>query len=306
MSRWPTANMPSPIKELGVVVGYGCNFKCAHCCTGRVRPRGLTKKEQTAVTKAIARYSPRTILFVGGETTLYLKTINSILSSVRNLSGSKITITTNGHFAGTRESSLCMLRSFRKLDSVQLSYDRFHAEFLPFENVARLYEACAELGIRFCVINTIASPMELLGLKKLASVGKLKVLVNKALPSGSAAVNGIEYPYPSFDRGVLRRSCPSHGNVSYICGRGFSICCAHLMFEADLPVANASIDLHKHSMFYKLMTRNTFGRLLRMSGLTPEGLHPRLSAECNLCLHIFNKGSLLSKLSKSSAAEVRR
>lgn len=224
---------------------------------------------------------------------MYRDTINEILSAVRDLSRSRIKMTTNGHFARSVASAVRVLCSFRKLDTVQLSYDRFHAEFLPFVNVKNLYLACKELGLKFCVINTITSPMELLGLKKFRSMGRFKVLVNKAMRVGEAARNGIEYAYPSFDRGVLKRRCPAQGNLAYVCGRGFSVCCANLCLETDFQVAHASITRHKRSRFYRLISGLTLGQLLKRAGLAARGLPPEFSAECNLCVHIFKNGGLL-------------
>lgn len=286
--------MPRSIKELGVVVGFKCNFKCAHCCSLRNKSQGLTTEEKLEVISAINLYSPRTILFVGGETTLYIEAINEIIAAVRDLSRSRIKVTTNGHFARTVISAVRVLKSFKKLDTVQLSYDRFHAEFLPFENVKNLYLACKDLGLKFCVINTISSPLELAGLKKFGEIGRFKVLVNKAIRIGEAARNGIEYVYPSFDVGVLDRFCPAHGNMAYICGRGFSVCCANLMFETDLTVTHSSIAEHKRSRFYRMMSKLTFGQLLEKAGLPARGLPPQFSAECNLCQHIFTNSGLIS------------
>jgi len=286
--------MPRSIKELGVVVGYRCNFKCAHCCTRHNRSQGLSAVEKLSIISAIDRYNPGTLLFVGGETTLYLETVNEILSAARDLSGSKIKVTTNGHFARTVPSAVRMLRSFKKLDSIQLSYDRFHAEFLPFRNVKNLYLACKKLGMKFCVINTITSPLELVGLKKFWPIGKFKVLVNKVMCLGEAARNGIEYAYPSFDSGVLNRSCPARNNLTYVCGRGFSACCSSLAFETSLPVAHASIAQHRRSRFYRLISGMTLGRLMRKSGLPANCLPPQFSAECHLCEHIFKNSGLLA------------
>jgi len=231
---------------------------------------------------------------MGGETTLYTEDINEILSASRDLSGSTIKITTNGHFARTVASAVNVLKSFVKLDCVQLSYDRFHAEFLPFKNVENLYLASKELGLRFCVINTIDSPLELVGLKKFWPIGNFKVLVNKAIPAGEAARNGIEYVYPSFDSSVLKRYCPGREKLLYVCGRGFSACCSKLIFDTDLPLAHTSIYRHKRSRIYRLISKFTLGQLLKKSGLPADQLPPRFSAECVLCEYLFTKSKLLS------------
>lgn len=286
--------MAKSIKELGVILGYRCNFKCSHCCVWGCGPLSLTSEEKYKIVSAINKYSPRTIRFVGGEPALYLKTINAMLAEVRDLSVSKVLITTNGSFAATVESAIRVLKSFRKLDSVQLSYDKYHAEFLPFESVKNLYSACETVGIKFCVVYTISSPMDLVGLRKLESVGKFKILVSKVMRAGAAARNGIEYAYPSFDEGVLRQRCALRNGVGYVCGRGFSLCCSNLMYEADLPVAHGSIDEHRKSRFYRLISQMTFGQLLKKAGLSSDNLPPRCSMTCNLCEYVFKNSNLLT------------
>lgn len=286
--------MVKSIEELGIIVGYRCNFKCAHCCVWDCSPLSLTSSEKTKIVSVIDKYSPRSIRFVGGEPTLYLATINAILASARDLSASRVLITTNGHFASTTKAAIKVLRSFRKLDSVQLSYDKYHAEFLPFENVKNLYSACMELGLKFCVVYTISSPMDLIGLKKLQSVGKFKILVSKVMRAGAATRNGIEYAYPSFDKGVLRQRCALRKIVGYVCGRGFSLCCSNLMYETALPVAHDSVNEHRRSRFYRLISTMTFGQLLKKAGLSSENLPSRFSMTCNLCEYVFTNSDLIT------------
>lgn len=285
--------MPCSLKELGVVVGYKCNFKCAHCCTGHNRSEELSSSEKLAVISAINRYSPRSLLFVGGETTLYRDMVNEIMSAVSDLPGRKVKITTNGYFAKSKKEAVKMLSSFDKLTGIQLSYDRFHAEFLPIENVGHLFAACKDLGLGFCVINTISSPMDLVGLKRLKSIGDFRIVLNKVFASGEAARNGIEYPYPSFDGGVLGKRCPSRHKMAYICGRGFSICCSNLTFDTNLPAAHRTVGAHLRSRIYRLLAENTFAQLLDKAGLKDAVFPPGFSLECVLCEHIFTKGKLI-------------
>lgn len=284
--------MAGSLNELAVLVGYKCNFKCAHCCNGHNRSEGLSSDEKRKVISTINSCNPRSILFVGGETVLYLDTVNEILSAMPRLSGSRIKVTTNGYFARTVPAATAVLRSFRKVDEVQLSYDRFHAEFLPIENIRNLYLACKALGKKFAVIYTVDSPMEVVGLKKLWGMGEFKVFVNKAVAVGEAARNGIEYPFPSFNRNVLRRACPARHKMVYVCGRGFSSCCSNLTFETALPTTHDTVLKHKKSRLHRLISTYTLGQLLKMSGLPDRDLPPRFSHECVLCEHIFTKGRL--------------
>ncbi len=285
--------MPHSISEMGVLVGYKCNFRCRHCVTLRNKIQALTAGEKRRLILTINRYKPRSLLFVGGETTLYIDTINEILSGIRSLPHTRVKITTNGSFAGTIGAARKTLASFKKLNAVQLSYDRFHAVHLAAYKISNLYKACKEAGIDFSVIMTIQSPLEMTDLKELWKIGKFRIGIQKVLPVGEARRNSIEYSYPSFDDKVLRRHCPNRNKVKYLCGQGFSICCGNLAYNSKFPIIHATAAQHINSRFHRLISANNFGALLKKAGIPRESLLPRHSSECNLCEHIFGNSGFL-------------
>ncbi len=286
--------MPPSIFEMGVVVGYKCNFRCRHCVTLRNKTPSLNAGEKRRLIFTINRHNPRSLLFVGGETTLYIPTINEILSGMRALSRTKIKITTNGYFATTINSAIETLKAVKKLSAVQLSYDRFHAAHMPIHKVKKLYQACKQLGIDFSVIMTICSPLEMAGLRELWGIGKFRIGIQKVLPVGEAKRNGIEYLYPSFDKRVLGRFCPNRNKIKYLCGQGFSMCCGNLAYNSRLPIVHPTAARHMNSRFYRLITTMNFRALLKKAGLPAAGLLPKHSSECNLCEYIFGNSRLLS------------
>lgn len=277
------------IRKLGIVVGTACNFNCGHCLIKKEdRSERLTQKEIRLLCDTVAEYRPKSILFTGGEPTFWIKEINEIISSHPSPANLKITLTTNGHFAGTVSSAKKVLSSFSKLDYVQLSYDAFHKVFLPLSKAKNLYSACTESKIGFSAILTMSSPLDLVLVKQLRSLGRLKIGVQKVANIGEAKRNGIRFIFPCFDKKVLSKYCPNKNSLGYICGRGFSVCCAELAFNTSMPgVFHATLGEHLVSPLYRLMRKHNFLELMEILRVPKKSLLPDHSSECVLCDHIF-------------------
>jgi len=213
------------METLVITLGYKCNFRCEHCIVGKKTEIGLTEREKELIAESVCRYGTKHVLFVGGEPTLYVEDMNDIISRFEAVKP-ELRMTTNGHFAQTREKAMAVLESIPKLSGVNLSYDSLHAKFLPEKNIENLYSACKEKGLDFAVLMALRSPMDLVMLKGLRKIGGFKVWIQKLLPAGSARDNGLGYKYPSFNEQVLAACCPTRKKVIYMCGQGFTICCS--------------------------------------------------------------------------------
>ena len=252
------------------------------------QPGGMSGEEVRTVAAAIKRYGVGIVQFTGGETTFYLKQIDQILLESGDLSRCRIAITTNGHFAKTTGAALKVLKSLRKLDIVQLSYDKFHGKFLPFSNVENLRCACEVLGTRLTVNLSIQSPTDLLLLPKLKAAGITDVKVQKILPIGAAKLNGVAFPTLAFDKKVLSKKCPGVNAIIYLCGRGFSNCCVTLALCGKYPgMYYPTVEKLLRSKVYRLMAENTFGRIMKKLSFPATDLKPEHSSECVLCEYIF-------------------
>ncbi len=177
-----------------------------------------------------------------------------------------------------------------------MSYDKYHAEFVPEDCVHNLREACRQLNISFGLVCAIQAPADLIFLNKLNLAG-VPVATQKILPIGRAKDNALSYSYPAFDANVLRKKCPNLGRLVYNCGSGFTTCCGFLASRpGNSRYVHRTITAHLRSRFYKLISSHTFGDLLRLAGLSKDGLSPAHSAPCMLCEHIVP--GLLSSLQK--------
>ena len=280
------------ISEFCITVGYSCNFSCAHCGVSLKRGLALSAREDRLLIRTILEHKFGSLLFVGGEPTLYIEKINAILDGIAGKTEPRIIITTNGHFARTEDSAIRTLSAFNRLHSVQLSYDKFHKKFLPFQNIKNIYSACKKLKMDFRVLLSIESPLELVIVKELRKAGDFSVAVQKVHSIGEAAKNKITPLYPSFDSSVLRKKCPNRTKLIYMCGEGFTTCCSYLAFQKDPSnYVHKTLEAHLKSLFYSDISHFTFSSLMGKFKIPAAGLLPEHSEPCNLCRHIFQKGN---------------
>lgn len=280
--------MAARVSRLVVFPGYACNFYCDHCIT-RDRGNGsLSGAEIKLLSETIARHKIRSLMFVGGEPTLYKNIVNELLLSAGNIR--KVCITTNGHFAKDPGSAEAELSAFAKLTDVQLSYDRFHAKFLPLSNVSALYAACRKLKKTFAVSLAVQTPLDMLLVKRLREVGDFKIGVQKVLPFGAAKRNNVGYTFPLFDKSILSKKCPNRKTMAYMCGYGFSVCCgAPDMRAGRLEYVHAGLEEHLASKFYRMISGLTFSGMMSRLGVSRDWLAPEHSAPCTICARIFDE-----------------
>lgn len=288
------------LRKLGVVVGTRCTFDCKHCLLDRrTRNQSLREREKRLLCEVVERYAPASLSFTGGETTLYVDDINRISSAFPKNKKLTLGIVTNGGFASSVEGAKKVLTSIRGLSYVQMSYDKFHAEFAPKARLETLFAACRELGIGFRVVATLQSPLDLKITTELGAIGKFEIAVQKICDIGEAKKNGVAFKHFLFDKKVLAQRCPNRDQLVYQCGRGFSICCSNLIYN-DLAkyCLHKTPEDHFNSEFYEVMHKAVLGRLFVQQGGDPSSLRPEHSSPCALCEHIFRTTDIINTWQK--------
>lgn len=279
------------LKKLGISIGTRCNFLCSHCMfSGKNWALDLQPEEIKTLQAEIRRYAPKELLFTGGEPTLYVDSINKLISAHPYVEATKIIVTTNGHFADTLNSAKKVLKSFSAINRLQLSYDKFHGKFLPLRNIEILSAACRGMGLQFGVLTAIQSPLDLILLKEIRKIGEFDIIAQKVLPQGKAKTNGVDYKYPKFDASVLRKRCPNLGRMIYAPGKGFSVCCCSLALSRPRTrIAHETIAEHFESEFYRTISNFTFGEIIGALGLQNVDFPAKLSSECSMCEYILGR-----------------
>lgn len=253
----------------------------------------LKPGEISVLSRTINKYRISELAFVGGEPTLYIKEINTVLGSAKNLAGIKVLLTTNGKFAVTETAALKVLDSFKKLSKVHMSYDKFHGAYVNHRAIKNLYHACLARGIGFDVLFAVQDPADLHMVHTLRKLGNFKIGVQSILPMGLAKKNALGYDYLSFDTRVLSKRCPNKGRLMYVSGKGFATCCSSLMFNGSpIKLCYSTPEGLLASNFYKLVSSVPFRRWPRILNIPAPAYTPAQSAECSLCeslMEIYDK-----------------
>lgn len=285
--------MNAPIGILNVVPGLHCNLECPHCVTrsGPSARGGLSDAEVAAVQDAVRRTRPALLVFTGGEPTLYTEIIERILRAAPPLPDTAVQITTNGWFARDDKTLDAVLTRLSRLDRVLLSTGRFHMESPPTERIRALKAWCDARGVTFSVSVCLGSPEDLVAAASLHEATGAEVTYTRVEACGRAADLNISFPYTSFETRVLDRFCPNRGTLTYIVGRGFSVCCANLAFNgARSGFVHETLDEHLESGFYAEVESRTLGQMLTARGKELDAPHPEWSSACSLCEHIQGSG----------------
>lgn len=288
------------METLNILPGYLCNLKCTHCLNDSGPHRqnsGLTEAEFLQISDDINEYSPKKIMFTGGEPSLYIDSINRILGFHPNINNCEVTITTNGRFAINIENALVVLKKIKKLNRLQMSFDLFHHNTSDKFNIEYLHTACNRLGIPMVLTMAISEPAQLILATKYTEYFGVNVIFQKVGKAGRAKRNGIDFKFFTFEPEVLKKKCPNNGAIAYIAGKGYSSCCSGLVFDNQIDgICHKSIQQHLKSKF-RLNTQNmTMEDLANEKGVnTTIPLAPELSSVCALCEYIHLKGKPYGK-----------
>lgn len=282
------------IKTLHIMPGLYCNFFCSHCVndSGTKQTLKITDGEIQQVIKTIKDNQPKLLQFTGGEPTFYIEEINKVLKEHPCLDECKVQVTTNGWFGESQEKVEETLSKLVKLDSVLLSFDKFHSSRFSEDRIQHIRDYCAHKKIDFCISMCITSPTEGLEAKRILGKYNCQIILQKVDASGRAGKNNLYYHYPTFEEEVLNRKCPNLDTVSYVAGFGHSICCGNLLFNSKYAKGNyshESLKEHIESDFYKAMKNLTFGELLKNKGIDPSCLESKHSSACSLCEFIWKE-----------------
>ena len=282
------------ITELHVSPGLYCNFSCSHCGNNShsKQKNVLTEEELQSLINDIKMYSPNKLLFTRGEPTFHIDLINKIILAHPDCINLKVTITSNGWYAKRHHLLNEVLSKFIQLDCLQISLDKYHEKPLTINELRILDAYCHEKGIQLSVLSCIESPMDILEIEQLKSESAIPINFHKAESCGRAFKNNIGFHYETFDDEVLDRKCPNIGQVSYLCNKGYSICCSNLIYNHDFDfVRHQSLGDHLSSEFYKNISKLTFRDLAKLYAIKLSHLPAEFSSPCRLCEHIHCHGT---------------
>jgi organic radical activating enzyme len=278
--------------ELEVFLSPKCNYSCKHCA---ISLTGFTERELTLsnddirnICTFLSKYSLREIRLTGGEPTLNIETANSLISDILKIRPLiDIAITTNGWFCNTSNKCKSILNKFVKINSIQISYDKYHAQFTPLRNLMNLKKYCDKYNIDLNIACCISNPLDLVEMQRVEKATGIKSAFQNTLPINRALHSSNYYKYSYFDDIVLIKQCPNLDSLFYLPHFGFTSCCSSLLFSGTRTILNnichKQIEGYLNSYFWNTMKNNSFGSLLRLAKLDSTTLGPQHSESCEIC-----------------------
>lgn len=137
-------------RTLTFITTNECGARCAHCLmmSGPERHEKLTFQQ---IKESIDKYFPKgecgVVVFTGGECTrLGLTLLDAI--AYANVRGLFTRIVSNGEWAVSTASTESMVSHLREsgLNEINISVDDYHVNWIPFENIKRIWFASKSRG----------------------------------------------------------------------------------------------------------------------------------------------------------------
>lgn len=201
------------VAYFAVLPWWTCDIVC-HDCLFSSGPNTSGKLEfatlAAAISEAVACCDLRTVSMSGGEPFLYPEYVYRLAAHVISL-GCTFRVVTNANFATSLDVAIGVLAPLKKLgaESIYVSWDRFHSQFVPAERIRHAIQACRTLGLnlRLTVVTTRSNTID----TSLCELGDdafdVPISQSKCLPIGRAVkkIEASEFLAPSkLDKG---RAC---------------------------------------------------------------------------------------------------
>ena len=283
---------------LDIFITSRCNYNCLHCAVRDYRFADKVLKIDIAdsqnIISFLKSYPIKEIRFTGGEPTLELDLINSIINETLKIKPNiQVTLLTNGWFCSDAHKCKQTLQKVTKIDNILVSYDKYHEDFIKVDSFLILKEFCVKHSISMKIAICIESPMDLIEMKKIEDTVGVKCAYQKTLPIKNALYNNCFYKYNHFDESILKCNCPGIQSLIYYPSLGFTQCCGTLLFNNNSTmikyICSSDICNYTISKFYNLLNGNNFGQLAKLAGIQPYEYKPNHSIPCELCYFIFCK-----------------
>jgi len=142
----------SPLYHGGIMVNYKCNAACRHClyASSPSRKTGYISKDMLElVCKLLKKGNCNSVHIGGGEPFL---DFDSLLMVIETLNSQRIRleyIETNAFWVSDENSARQKIEKLlaKGVNSLCISIDPFHAEYIPYSYPLNLYSLCQKMGM---------------------------------------------------------------------------------------------------------------------------------------------------------------
>lgn len=278
------------VNSVGVFVTKQCNISCKHCMMMPTKGKSvvLNHKDCLEIVRFINDNNVNRVIFTGGEPLLEIGVINEITDGINHKCDTLVI--SNGWFGSSQ--SLCgrTLKKLSHITHLRISYDNFHSEFVPAENIQTISKYCLNNGIDCAIYYCISTPTDLVKMKALEAFTGIRSHFQEVAFSGNAISNECHYKRSGFDERVLDKKCPKISSPTYLPGLGFANCCDSIFMNRiknRFPYKNDYGVFMKR--FYGVMHHNSFRGVLNELKMCGYQFNDKDSHQCVLCQNLWEK-----------------
>lgn len=293
------------MKSIVLNVSQKCNAQCKHCCfsCSPNSKNGFNEQELNNILNAIlSNKEIKVVSITGGEPLINKNRILDLIVKISD-SGKEVTLITNGFWATSTRRTKKILQELvtSGLRYLTISFDDYHAEFIPVENIKRLLTEIANFPITVA-INMVVDKKNT-GLKILSELGEsvfgVQITMVPASPVGNAKQINIDDLYlKDFSKHNL--DCPSSSWEIVIHHDGYVYpCCSPSVFETDLRVGNIrteSLEEIDQSLFSNIalyiLQKEGLEWFIKQFRLEEEIASKKFVSTCEICRYIFTQRDL--------------
>jgi hypothetical protein len=299
------------MRSVTVNINCRCPLKCRHCSLGfsdsfHGNKTELSPADLESLIRSVDSRVYRMVLLAGGEPSLSPALIRTAIKACKN-SGLLAAIVTAPIWARTASAAKTFLAGVAGLDFIILSYDRFHLEFLTFDNfVIAAKESFARgmfVGVEVSFTNEAEREQLVDSLGPLMS-NVTAVNTMRVMPVGNAAdASNVTLEYTQLDTvedlANLPRACIL-GNALVDENLVVHGCCWARVAERSpfsVPSSNKSLEsafriLEASSVFQAVRERGFIDSLSQRGkeALVQSFKGQSFASECDLCVATMKRG----------------
>jgi len=136
----------------GIIVTYKCSAACLHCCYSSSPKRdGAYMPEETAdkIFALLHKMGCRSVHIGGGEPFMNFEKLLAVCESAARHRVAIDYIETNASWYTGEDAAALKLKKLKSagVDCLLISVDPFHNEFIPYNNIKNLANACRKCGV---------------------------------------------------------------------------------------------------------------------------------------------------------------
>lgn len=308
-------NKNSVFESLGIALTRKCTAQCEMCCfaCGPDKEEALDKDLVFRIIDEAAGIEEiRKIGFTGGEATLRDDVlIEGIMRTKQN--GMNTSLTSNGFWGKDPDSAREWLKRLKTagLDSLTISMDEYHQNYVPLESVKNIIHENKQIGIS-------------LSLAVGDSLGEQDALtLLRELNEEAYGIPVFLYPFMPVGRGenldklVLQKvdenwSCHNQKLFSILYDGSVYPCCSQAVYGSLLCEGNIKdttlkeiMDRYKYLSLFSELTHHNFGWLLSKAEEYQIPVSTESHSACSFCHEVFSNKEFVDLLRKELACTLR-